>query len=299
MGVIYTATFPNGFKYVGQTSQKLKHRISQHKSEAKVRKVKDNEKTIVFYNAINKYGFDCLVWEVIDFYDTKKEGNEKERYWIRELHTFIHDVECRGYNTTTGGNSRRGTSKLTEQQLIEVGEYYRQDVTAEKVAQIMKVDINIIYGLYRGDRFTEFTKIPVRPDYIPHATVYKPKHVDEILQLFKETGNISEVTRIFVSTHNFGSKASIRDIIKGITWSEYTQIYDEKFFEQYRQPHNKKKIVKEGNKNLTKDEILTIYKMGKQGISIKQISETMHKSCEIVRGIVKEYHWTNITQSNK
>lgn len=299
MGVIYTATFPKGFKYVGQTSQKLKHRISQHKSEAKVRKVKGDEKTIVFYNAINKYGFDCLVWEVIDFYDTKKEGNEKERYWIRELHTFIHDVECRGYNTTTGGNSRRGTSKLIEQQLIKVGEYYRQDVPAEKVAQIMKVNISIIYDLYRGDRFTEFTKIPVRPDYIPHGTVYKPKHVDEILQLFKEIGNISEVARIFVSTHNFGSKASIRDIIKGLTWSEYTQINDEKFFEQYCQPHNKKKILKEGNKNLTKDEILAIYEMGKQGISIKQISETMNKSYAIVRGIVKEQHWTNLTQSNE
>jgi group I intron endonuclease len=83
-----------GKKYIGQTTKDLKIRISEHKNSF------NKSKTIKFYNAIRKYGFEKFIWGIIE------EGNSdiwniREVYWIERFNTYSN-----GYNTTKGGNNR-------------------------------------------------------------------------------------------------------------------------------------------------------------------------------------------------
>lgn len=101
--IIYKATFPNGKSYIGKTTKTLEERIKQHKSDSK------RHKNYAFYNAMNKYGFDCIQWEIID--DTAKneaELSQKEIYWIKYYNTYIHANNSNGYNTTLGGEGVSG-----------------------------------------------------------------------------------------------------------------------------------------------------------------------------------------------
>ena len=73
MGIIYKANFPNGKCYIGQTKNELNTRIIQHKSDSKY-----NTTNIPFYNAIKKYGFDNIVWEIIDEAESPEELDAKD-----------------------------------------------------------------------------------------------------------------------------------------------------------------------------------------------------------------------------
>jgi len=107
-GIIYLATFPNGKKYVGQTTWSLEHRIRQHKNEA------ERGGGSTFHQAINKYGFDNIKWEVIDTASNQEELNKKERYYIRKYRTYTRYKDSNGYNRTLGGEGVRGLTHSKE-----------------------------------------------------------------------------------------------------------------------------------------------------------------------------------------
>ena len=107
MMIVYKATNKlNDKVYIGITTKTLKHRMSIHKRDSKV-------KNTYFYKAIRKYGFDNFVWEEIDTASTIEELHEKEIYYIKQYDSF--DNKENGYNTTSGGGS---LYLITEEEIL-------------------------------------------------------------------------------------------------------------------------------------------------------------------------------------
>ena len=134
--IIYKATFPNGKMYIGKTTKTLEERMRQHKSDSK------RHKNYAFYNAMNKYGFDNIKWEIID--DTAKneiELSQKEIYWIKYYNTYIHASNSNGYNTTLGGEGVSGL-KYSEE-------------SKENLSKIRQGEGNSFYGRHHTDETKE------------------------------------------------------------------------------------------------------------------------------------------------
>lgn len=89
--VIYKAEFPNGKVYIGKSKsfddRKIKHYYSTRYYNTKLT------------NAINKYGFDSINWEILYQTDNLQDLNEKEIEFIKKYNS-IKD----GYNISTGGD---------------------------------------------------------------------------------------------------------------------------------------------------------------------------------------------------
>jgi len=93
--LIYKCTnLLNNKIYVGQTIRPLKKRIKGHLIEPK--------STNHFYCALKRYGLKNFKWEVIDTASSQTELNNKERYWIKVLHSMDPSI---GYNLMEGGGS--------------------------------------------------------------------------------------------------------------------------------------------------------------------------------------------------
>lgn len=90
--IIYKVTNLNsGNSYIGQTIKSLEERKEQHIIKSKKGKSK-------FHKALNSYGVNSFIWEVIDIAETKDELNEKEINYIKQYNTISN-----GYNMVEGG----------------------------------------------------------------------------------------------------------------------------------------------------------------------------------------------------
>lgn len=80
--------------YIGQTCQTLERR-ARPCGEG----YKDSP---LFWNAIQKYGWENFSHEILESGLTEDEVNEKERFWIKYYNSYNSDE---GYNSTPGGNN--------------------------------------------------------------------------------------------------------------------------------------------------------------------------------------------------
>jgi hypothetical protein len=95
--VVYKITnTENGKCYIGQTTQKFSHRVSEHKHRALFQK----DRTHKLYMAIRKYGIDAFIWQVLHVCNDRDEMNRLEIEYIGKFNSFN-----RGYNMTIGGDS--------------------------------------------------------------------------------------------------------------------------------------------------------------------------------------------------
>lgn len=84
--------------YIGQTCQKPERRWrTDGHGYGKTQEV--------FYNAIQKYGWDNFSHEIIEEGLTAEQANEREQYWIKYYDCCILDGPDKGYNMTRGGQS--------------------------------------------------------------------------------------------------------------------------------------------------------------------------------------------------
>lgn len=91
-GTIYKVSCVENNKiYVGQTVQKLSKRWSAHLKDSKTKQ------NIKFNRAINKYGPEKFVMEIIEECNIENM-NDREVFWIN----YYNSIE-NGYNTTIGG----------------------------------------------------------------------------------------------------------------------------------------------------------------------------------------------------
>lgn len=98
--IIYKVTNKiDGKVYIGQTRRSLNQRMSEHLSSGR---------TSYFDRALNKYGLQSFIVEIIDKAETKEELNEKEQYYIR----FFNCKVPNGYNLTDGGEGQVGVRRF-------------------------------------------------------------------------------------------------------------------------------------------------------------------------------------------
>lgn len=107
-GFIYKITFPNEKIYIGLTTLIPEKRWKQHKLNAK-----NINRTEYLYNAIRKYKFDNLKFEVIDKAYTREELCELEKKYILEYNSYYNNRK--GYNMTYGGNGTSGYKHTEEE----------------------------------------------------------------------------------------------------------------------------------------------------------------------------------------
>lgn len=105
--IIYQITFPNGKSYIGQTTQSLSRRLSSHKSSYKNKDCRIYG--VPLYNAMRKYGWDSLEFEIITRV-SEDCANEKESHYIEKYGTHI---KKNGYNCIL--EQPRGKREVSEE----------------------------------------------------------------------------------------------------------------------------------------------------------------------------------------
>ena len=125
---VYKYTSPSGKIYIGQTSQTIKGRAGK-----KGQKYCDSP---LFYNAIQKYGYDNFTVEVLKDNLTLQESNYWEKYYIEK---FNSNNTQYGYNLTSGGDAKYNISDITKEKMRQshLGLKHTQ-ITKEKISKIHK-----------------------------------------------------------------------------------------------------------------------------------------------------------------
>jgi group I intron endonuclease len=103
---VYKHTCPNGKVYIGITSTSLEKRWQSGKGY----------KTQVFYRAIQKYGWDNILHEVLFDSLTKKEAEDKE---IELIAYYKSNQKEHGYNINNGGSAVGVHSEETKRKISE------------------------------------------------------------------------------------------------------------------------------------------------------------------------------------
>lgn len=91
-----TTNLINGKIYVGQ---RCTNNLEDGYIGCGIRCQNDTDSSCYFHNAVRKYGYENFKREILEFVE-KEKLNEREKYWIKELHS--HYTEG-GYNMTWGG----------------------------------------------------------------------------------------------------------------------------------------------------------------------------------------------------
>lgn len=103
-GLIYKVTnYITNKIYIGQTTKPLNKRISGHKNVIPFHKT-------YFHNALNQYGENKFIWEILGYCDSREELDEAE---ITCIEFFQSNNKIYGYNLTKGGKGFNG-GKHTE-----------------------------------------------------------------------------------------------------------------------------------------------------------------------------------------
>lgn len=102
MVTIYKIINPVGQIYIGKTKN-FRKRKNAHKRAAKK---EGKRRDTVLYASINKHGFKEHKFEIIEEVEDVF-GDERERFWIKELQTY-HFENNNGLNMTRGGIGREG-----------------------------------------------------------------------------------------------------------------------------------------------------------------------------------------------
>lgn len=113
MGYIYKITNNiNNKIYIGKTElSDPECRWKEHLRDYK--RIKNEKRPL--YEAMNKYGVENFYFEIIEETDNTEE---REKYWINELRTYIGFKDCNGYNATLGGDGKCYLN-LNEEEVIK------------------------------------------------------------------------------------------------------------------------------------------------------------------------------------
>ena len=203
MFVIYKAEFPNGKVYIGKSkdfdSRKIKHSYSTRYYNTKLT------------NAINKYGFDSIKWEIIFETEDIDIINQKEIEFILK-----YDSIKNGYNTSTGGDGGDTISNnprrldIIKQQLTSKGydsENYYVDISGIISKSILddylnnKISIREISKKYnisrqRLSRFFKSNNINIDKDMVKLTNSIKLKDdkINSVISKYENSKTIKEIS---------------------------------------------------------------------------------------------------------
>lgn len=142
-GYIYKYTSPSGKSYIGQTIQSLKDRAGHNG--------KNYKGCPLFYQAIQKYGFENFEVEILATVPIEQLDNEEAKY-IEIFNTFND-----GYNKTNGGQqgfTRYG--KKVYQYDGKDGHFIQEWINANEAARFFNAPLNILEGCLLNKTFTQY-----------------------------------------------------------------------------------------------------------------------------------------------
>ncbi len=277
-GIIYKATFPNGKVYIGQTRQTLERRKENHLRYFK--KKKENKNNYVFYRAINKYGFDNITWETIDYAKDQKELNEKECYWIDYYKSYIKFENCQGYNMTLGGQGEAKFGTLNDKQLREFGIECKEGKSNKYLKEKYNLKDREFRNLVNGKNWGYYTKIPLTEWCEGKGTIFNRFQVCKIVKDFKKHGDVFLLAKELECSAN-----PIRRILKGEVWSNFTGILNSDFFYRYT------KYIGQ----FTREEITDILSLKKEGKTNKEIAQLFNVLESAIQRITSGASLSNFT----
>lgn len=177
-GKIYKYTNQiNQMVYIGQTKQTLEERDKKHLSQL-------NDNTY-FHRAIQKYGRENFILELVEDSIPFNQLDEREKYWINYFDSFY--TTGKGYNLTQGGQWGSGTQKLTIKQADEIKQLIlNTDLTFEDIGSRYGVTIYAISDINRGKSFNETQlQYPLRPT--PRRSFIDENKINIILDMLFNT----------------------------------------------------------------------------------------------------------------
>ena len=203
MFVIYKAEFPNGKVYIGKSkdfdSRKIKHSYSTRYYNTKLT------------NAINKYGFDSIKWEIIFETEDINIINQKEIEFISK-----YDSIKNGYNTSTGGDGGDTISNnprrldIIKQQLTSKGydsdSYYIEisDIISKSIIEDYlnnKLSLKALSRKYsisrqRITRFLKSNNIDIDQDRIKITNSIKlsEDEIESVINKYKNGKTIKDIS---------------------------------------------------------------------------------------------------------
>lgn len=139
MGWIYKITNQlNGKIYIGKTEDaNPEERWKEHQHDYKRRKMGKRP----LYDAMNKYGVDSFIFQVIDEENDSEKLCQLERHYIEKYRTYIGFDDCNGYNATLGGDGKSYLN-LDEKEVIRIHE--ENNYIAGRTAKYFQVDPDTI-----------------------------------------------------------------------------------------------------------------------------------------------------------
>lgn len=214
--IIYLLTNTvNGKQYVGQTTQRLSRRWSNHCMAAR----RGSPQRL--YCAMRKYGTEMFTCEILEDLgeSTNEHLNEREIYWITEKKTF-----GTGYNMTEGGGGHKGVSGEKHFLYGKIGidsPNYGQIRTPETCARISAAISGNKNGWYGKSRSGEYKQ------YMSQKMIGRKKSENHIVRLKQAFGHpITIDGKMFYSkndaalylcqTYRFSRNTALRRIASGI-----------------------------------------------------------------------------------
>ena len=138
--------------YIGKTNYlSIQDRWYEHLKDY----CKREEEKRPLYSAMQKYGVQNFIIELVETVETDEIACEREKFWIEYYRSYIGFSDCNGYNATLGGD---GKSYITEQEKQEICQYYlrvkqvkataehfsRDKDTVSKILKENNIEINYI-----------------------------------------------------------------------------------------------------------------------------------------------------------
>lgn len=188
MGFIYKITNNvNGKIYVGKTE--LPDPTQRWKEHLKDYDRKRCEKRPL-YEAMNKYGTEHFHFEIIEETD---KTEEREKYWINELHTYVGFKDCNGYNATLGGDGKSYLN-LDEDEVIQY-HAWEASFIARDTAKHFGVDTGTIKKILKKNNVFWFSNKAISQMYgfLQHGSVNQIDiKTKQIINQFKNAQEASD-----------------------------------------------------------------------------------------------------------
>lgn len=246
----------NNKVYIGQTTQPINIRFTNHKMASRVEDTK-------LYRAIRKYGEDKFYIELLEGNVSIEELNKREQYWIQFFNSYYN-----GYNSTLGGDGAR----YLDYELIY--NYWLQGYNLTDISKICAIGRDTVSRILRGSYNITSEEIRNR-GYISNYKI-TPEFIIE--QWYKG------LTPNQISTQFGGDTNTIKKVLYkiGLTDKDFKArsdehqriLKDEKILELWQSGLNITQIEAiGGNKNTIRNILL------KNGITGEDIDKRKRQTC--------------------
>lgn len=184
-GIIYKYTSPNNKSYIGQTIKTIKERAGKDGYRYK--------SCPMFYNAIQKYGWDnfkCEILLSVDLPDDELRNylNEKEKYYIK-----LYDTQANGYNTSPGGDAPTWLN-LDEEEIIRL--YTQERKTLRQIAEIFNVDWSVIQTRLHNNNIDTAGV----GEHSPAWRIDIADNIKDIITLYKDGNSCIKIAKLYNTT---------------------------------------------------------------------------------------------------